>query len=87
MNGELRFPLLTSINLGGAAFVDVGNVFARVNEVDLRELRTGVGFGLRWKSPVGPLRIDLGWKTSRRTFANGEREPRFSYHFSIGQAF
>ena len=87
MNGELRFPLVTKINLGGAAFVDVGNVFARVNDFDLGDLRTGAGFGLRWKSPVGPLRIDLGWKTTRRTFENGTREPRFSYHFSIGQAF
>ncbi|MCO8161935.1 autotransporter assembly complex protein TamA [Pseudomonas sp. 21LCFQ010] len=39
-----------------AAFVDQGNAF---NNLDLPSLKTGVGFGVRWVSPVGPLRLDL----------------------------
>jgi outer membrane protein insertion porin family len=86
-NGELRFPLLQRVGLGGATFLDVGNVFKRVNDIDLGELRAGFGVGIRWRSPVGPLRIDLGCKASRQTFANGSRESRCWPHISIGQAF
>ncbi|MCQ9389991.1 autotransporter assembly complex protein TamA [Pseudomonas viridiflava] len=39
-----------------ATFVDQGNSF---NNLDLPSLKTGVGFGVRWVSPVGPLRLDL----------------------------
>ena len=87
LNTELRFPILSKLGLGGAAFVDVGNVFLRVNDISLGELRTGIGGGIRWKSPVGPLRIDLGWKVNRHTFNNGQREDRFVPYISIGQAF
>jgi outer membrane protein assembly factor BamA len=87
LNAELRIPLLQRLGLGGAAFADVGNVFARVNDLDLGKLRTGLGVGIRWRSPVGPLRVDFGWKASPRTFANGTRESRFAPYVSIGQAF
>ena len=86
-NGELRFPLLSGLGLGGAAFVDVGNVFRRVEDLHLSGLRVGVGFGIRWRSPVGPLRVDFGWKATQRRFGNGALEPRFAPYVSIGQAF
>jgi outer membrane translocation and assembly module TamA len=86
-NGELRFPLVQRLNLGAAAFVDVGNVYARASDIDFGDLRTGAGFGIRWASPVGPLRVDLGWKLTRRVFQNGERESGFTPHITIGQAF
>jgi outer membrane protein assembly factor BamA len=86
-NGELRFPLLRRFSLGGAAFVDVGNVFEFATDINLGDLRGGAGFGLRWKSPVGPLRVDLGWKLKTVRFPNGELEPRFAPYFTIGQAF
>ncbi len=84
-NGEVRFPVWRS--LGGAAFVDVGNVFLRVSDLDLGELRGATGFGLRYRSPIGPIRVDLGFKMSRRTFINGVREGRTALHISVGQAF
>ncbi|HSK10027.1 MAG TPA: POTRA domain-containing protein [Vicinamibacterales bacterium] len=86
-NSELRFPILGRLGLGGAAFVDVGNIFARATDMDLTDVRTTVGVGLRWSSPVGPLRLDLGWKVTRRRFVNGERESGFAPHIMIGQAF
>lgn len=86
-NGELRFPILRGLGLGGAAFVDAGNVFARAADIELGGLRTGIGFGIRWSSPVGPLRVDLGWKVTRHRFLNGEREDGFAPHITIGQAF
>jgi outer membrane translocation and assembly module TamA len=86
-NAELRFPLFPGIGLGGATFIDVGQVFEKVSQLDLGRLRTGLGFGIRWRSPVGPFRIDFGWKATRQTYANGKPEPRFTPYISIGQAF
>jgi outer membrane protein assembly factor BamA len=84
LNGELRTPVWR--DLGAAAFIDGGNVFLRPSELDLHELRGAVGFGLRYRSPLGPIRVDLGFKLDRRVI--GERlEPRTALHFSIGQAF
>ena len=79
-NAELRFPLWRARTLGGAVFIDTGNVFAKVSEIALADLRSGVGFGLRWKSPVGPLRLDFAWKLRPLTYGNGIRENRFAWY-------
>jgi outer membrane protein assembly factor BamA len=84
LNGELRFPVWRDI--GAVLFVDGGNVFRRVNEFDFGELRGSYGFGLRYKSPVGPIRVDLGFKMDRRVVA-GKLEAPTAIHFSLGQAF
>lgn len=84
LNGELRFQVKG--DFGGVVFVDGGNVFRRVTDFDLGELRGSVGFGLRYRSPVGPIRVDLGFKMDRRSI-RGELEPRTALHFSLGQAF
>jgi outer membrane protein assembly complex protein YaeT len=84
LNAELRAPVWR--DLGAAFFVDGGNVFARAGDLDLTSLRGSAGFGLRYRSPVGPVRLDLGFKLDRRTF-NGRLEPRTALHFSIGEAF
>jgi outer membrane protein insertion porin family len=86
-NGEMRFPVWAKRSLGGAVFVDVGNVFAKAGDINLGELRSGVGFGVRWKSPVGPLRVDFAWKLHPIVFANGTPENRFAWYVTIGQAF
>ena len=46
----------------------------------------GAGFGIRYGSPVGPIRVDLGFKLDRREFA-GELESPTALRGSIGQAF
>jgi len=84
MNGELRVPVWRDI--GAAFFTDGGNVFDRVTEMDLGEMRGSVGFGLRYRSPIGAIRFDVGFKLDRRVI--GEvLEPRRAFHFSLGQAF
>jgi outer membrane protein insertion porin family len=80
LNAELRVPVWREV--GMALFVDGGNVFNRVTELDLGELRGSAGFGVRYRSPIGPVRLDLGFKMDRR-----ENESRTALHFSIGQAF
>ncbi len=73
---EIARPLLSSMpSLWGALFIDGGNAatsFAQLEPV------YGAGFGLRWRSPVGPLRVDLAWP---------ERQSQPRLHFSIGIAF
>ncbi len=84
MNGELRVPVWRGF--GAAVFVDGGNVFRRVTQFDIGELRGSVGFGVRYRSPIGPVRVDLGFKLDRREIG-GRLEPRTALHFSFGQAF
>ena len=84
-NGELRTALVGG--LGVVGFVDAGNVFPRVGGLSLSELRTAAGIGLRYQSPVGPIRIDLGFKLDRRELVPGRLERRSMLHFSLGQAF
>lgn len=84
MNGELRVPVWKDI--GAAVFMDGGNVFDRATEFDLGELRGSIGVGVRYRSPIGPIRFDVGFKTDRREIG-GVLEPRRALHFSIGQAF
>jgi outer membrane protein insertion porin family len=84
MNGELRVPVWRDI--GAVGFMDGGNVFDRVTEMDLGELRGSVGFGLRYRSPIGAIRFDVGFKLDQRVIG-GQLEPRRAFHFSLGQAF
>ena len=84
-NAELRIPVAGG--LGVVGFVDTGNVFARTTDIDLKELRSAVGFGMRYKSPVGPIRVDLGFKVRRHDIAPGVRESPNAFHISLGQAF
>jgi outer membrane protein assembly complex protein YaeT len=84
LNGELRFPVRG--DFGGVLFIDGGNVFRRVTEFDLGDLRGSVGVGVRYQSPVGPIRFDVGFKMDRRVLG-GELENRAAFHFSLGQAF
>lgn len=83
-NTELRTPYAKGVGLVG--FVDAGNVFLRAGDVDLTDLRTAAGLGIRYRSPLGPLRFDVGFKLDRRDFSRGT-ERRVVYHLSLGQAF
>jgi outer membrane protein insertion porin family len=85
MNAELRVPVWG--DLGAVAFVDAGNVWARVPDFTFGDVRGAVGFGLRYRSPIGPLRVDLGFKLDRRPLPNGSGERLTALHISLGQAF
>jgi len=86
LNAEMRIPVRGG--LGAVAFIDVGNVALQVNEFNIADTRGAVGFGLRYRSPVGPIRIDLGMKLDRRQVPpDNELEGRTALHISLGQAF
>ncbi|MQA28817.1 MAG: BamA/TamA family outer membrane protein [Luteitalea sp.] len=85
LNAELRAPVRGG--LGVVGFFDAGNVFSRTSNIDLGQLRSAVGFGIRYRSPVGPIRFDLGFKLRRKEIAAGVREGLTAVHISLGQAF
>ena len=76
---ELGFPLVKALNLKGAVFNDVGNAFSAEQGLDLGDLRYSVGAGIRWKSPFGPIRIELA------KALNAKSDERTSnIHFAFG---
>jgi outer membrane protein insertion porin family len=81
INNEIRFPIYRSI--GGAAFSDTGNVFRRVRDLRLQDLTETIGVGLRLKTPIGPVRLDIGTLVWNKP----PGAPGYKVHFSIGQTF
>jgi outer membrane protein insertion porin family len=64
-NFELSFPVVSSLqNLHGVVFYDAGNVFYNRSDVDIRNLEHAVGLGVRYRTPLGPVRLELGWNLS-----------------------
>ncbi len=80
INNELRVPLLSIFD--GVVFSDIGNVFPRVTDFSLSDLRKTAGVGLRARTRWFLLRGDYGLLLDRRA---GETRGRF--YFSLGQAF
>lgn len=81
-NVECLIPLIPTMNLNGAAFFDAGNAWNVEDSPFLEEIKAGFGVGLRWMSPMGPIRIEYGWKVNPR---KGEEPGAFA--FAMGQLF
>jgi len=60
-NIELLIPLFKEAGIVGVIFFDTGDVYDTDEDVDLGELRESAGFGFRWFSPVGPIRLEYGY--------------------------
>jgi outer membrane protein insertion porin family len=60
-NNEIIFPIVESLGLKGVVFFDAGQAFSAAHGISIGELRMGAGPGVRWLSPIGPLRIELGF--------------------------
>jgi outer membrane translocation and assembly module TamA len=82
--------LFLTDKLGGVLFLDAGNVWPDVEDLDLNDLRYAVGTGLRYQTPIGPIRFDVGYQLNPipGLLVDGKpEERRWRMHFSIGQAF
>jgi outer membrane protein insertion porin family len=80
LSAELRFPIAGK-TVGGAIFGDIGNVFAG-QKIDFGNLRYGIGLGVRYLSPVGPLRFDVAMPLQRKWY-----EDPLQYFLTLGYAF
>jgi outer membrane protein insertion porin family len=82
-NSELRFPLRIKEGLGAAIFYDGGNVYGPIGFSHfIRDYTNTVGVGLRYSTPVGPIRIDIGRNLNPVT---GVKATQF--YITLGQAF
>ena len=63
-NQEWHFPIWKSLR--GELFLDVGNVYPTIDDLDLTDLRYDAGVGLRLDTPIGPIRLEYGWKLDRQ---------------------
>ena len=82
-NVEYHFPLLKEQGLTGLVFFDAGNVWTNqsADAYNFSGLMKSVGAGVRWYSPLGPLRLEYGWKLDK-----DEDEGAGKWEFSIGGA-
>jgi outer membrane protein assembly complex protein YaeT len=113
-NQELRFPMrlpFVGNRLGGTVFYDAGNVYTDINHIsfawkppandnNLPYFSHTIGFGVRYPTPVGPVRVDFGYQLNPPHYAGEElfplpkppipREfalPHFQFFFNIGPVF
>jgi outer membrane protein insertion porin family len=81
-NVELELPLYTPAGFKAVAFFDAGNAYAEQDNFSLRHLKMNYGFGLRWISPMGPLRFEWGIPINRQP-----GEDSIVFNFTIGDLF
>lgn len=114
-NQELRFPMrlpFVGNKLGGTLFYDGGNVYSDVDHItlrwkspsvtDLNYFSHTVGFGFRYPTPVGPVRVDIGYQINPASYqsqvsttvngvttttTNVYQLPHFGFFFNIGSIF
>ncbi len=80
--GNLELRTYLGKGIGIVTFIDGGNAWLKTSDIDLGSLKYTTGLGLRYSTPIGPIRIDYGRKLNREP-----RESRGEIHFSIGHAF
>jgi len=83
MNLEYLFPLVSEIAIKGVVFFDAGNAWAQGEwPFNDQGVWAAYGVGIRWYSPMGPLRFEVGWNLDRP-----EGQPKRVMEFTVGTAF
>lgn len=81
-NIEFTKPLFEYIK--GAVFYDVGNVWSRVEDFGSGNFKSGIGVGVRIKTPIGPIRLDYGYPLNKEP---GEEKKEGQFYFSMSHGF
>jgi len=79
---ELLFPLIESIGMRGVLFFDAGNAYLTMSQFSISGFRTDAGTGIRWQSPLGPLRVEWGYNLQPKP-----GESKYQFQFSAGAFF
>ncbi len=82
LNLELIFPLFEDIKMKGVVFFDAGNVWGEDEDWNFGDLRYSIGAGIRWISPLGPIRVEWGYNLDPRPSEN-----QSEWNFSVGTSF
>ena len=82
LNLEYRFPLLKEQGISGLLFFDAGNSWSDDEGYDFGNVKKSVGTGIRWYSPIGPLRLEYGWAVGAK-----EEDKTSGFAFSVGGLF
>jgi outer membrane protein insertion porin family len=84
-NFELTYPLFKELGIVGVVFYDTGNVYRASDSIDLGDLRQAAGYGIRWYSPIGPIRIEGGHILD--PIEEFGEDSSVNWEFSMGGAF
>jgi outer membrane protein insertion porin family len=79
LNVEAEFPIFQTLGIRGVVFFDAGNAYDDGEWPNPLKMRPAAGFGIRWWSPIGPLRFEWGFPLKRQT-----GEPPVVFEFNIG---
>ncbi len=83
-NAEVTFPFTEKYKMVGVLFYDRGDVYRTSEEIDLGDQFSSFGIGVRWNSPVGPLRMEYGWVIDGKDIkSSGDGQ----FEFSVGASF
>ncbi len=66
LSNEITFPILSGLGIRGVVFSDAGQSFLLKDSIDIDQLQASFGFGVRWKSPFGPLAVDIAFPINPR---------------------
>lgn len=82
LTGELLFPVVEKYGMRGVLFIDAGNSYREKENIDFSSFRTDAGVGVRWNSPMGPLRIEWAYNLDPEP-----GEDKYQWQFSAGAFF
>ena len=79
-NAEILFPITEEYSVAGVFFYDRGDVYRIDETIDLIDQFSSVGTGIRWNSPVGPIRLEYGWVIEGKNVRSpGDGQFEFSF--------
>ena len=79
---EAIFPLIKDMGLNGVVFTDMGNAWDDDSAYNFDKLKKTIGCGVRWLSPMGPLRVEWGYNLDRE-----EGDDKSNWEFKMGGSF
>jgi outer membrane protein insertion porin family len=83
MNAEIRFPLVEAAGVFGVVFFDTGDVYDEDENIKIGSLRESAGLGIRWLSPMGPIKLEYGFILDPKPTDHGPG----GWEFSMASSF